>query len=82
MQERIMRDSRPYTLMGGSRMGGSRIGKTYMTTQVLKAFPHKTCLVPNLRSLDNYIALGVQPSQLVLPGELALHRERSGHERN
>lgn len=69
MQERIMADDRTYTVMGGARLG-----RTWAMAFVLKMFPHKKCLMPDLKSLDAFISLGVKPSQLVLPTELPMER--------
>lgn len=57
-------------LQGFVDIHSERGGKTYAEAQFLKRYWPKKCLVFNYKQMDALIAYGVQPSQLVLDGEV------------
>lgn len=50
-------------------IGGRRTGRSYARAQVCKQFPTAGVVVPDLKHMDKMIALGVQPSQIVVMSE-------------
>lgn len=49
---------------------GRRAERSRAIAEMLKANPSKKLLVRNRRTIDIYVSLGVQPSQLVLLSEI------------
>jgi len=50
-------------------LGGFRGGKTAAAIAMCKMFPKLLAVVPNLKTMDIYIAAGVKPSQIKMPSE-------------
>jgi hypothetical protein len=57
---------RMYSLL----INGRRSGRSKAIAEMFKANPSKKLLVRNVRTIDVYVSLGVQPSQLILLSEI------------